>query len=45
MNETCVLIEHGTLVSHDSLQLTETPGWLAIEGERIAAIGPGDRAG
>jgi 5-methylthioadenosine/S-adenosylhomocysteine deaminase len=42
MNKVCVLVEHGTLVSHNSHEFAETLGWLAIESERIAALGPGD---
>ena len=38
-----ILIEHGTLLAHDGTALVETsPGWLAINGDRIAALGAGD---
>ena len=37
-----ILIEHGALSLHDGGSLSEVIGWLAVEGERIAAIGPGD---
>jgi 5-methylthioadenosine/S-adenosylhomocysteine deaminase len=41
-NAPCTLIEHGALLSHDGVRLTEMTGWLAIAGDRIAALGPGD---
>ncbi len=37
-----LLIENGTLLSHDGATLAEMIGWLAIDGDRIAALGPGD---
>jgi len=36
-----LLIENGTLLSHDGARLTETTGWLAVRGDRIAALGAG----
>ncbi len=36
-----ILIEHGVLVASDGGSLSEVVGWLAVEGERIAAMGPG----
>ena len=36
-----ILIEHGVLVASGGGSLSELAGWLAVEGERIAAIGPG----
>ncbi len=38
----CVLIQNGTLLSHDGQRLTEQVGWLAVEGNWIAAVGAGD---
>ena len=37
----CILIQNGTLLSHDGARLSEMAGWLAVEGERIAAVGAG----
>jgi len=40
-----ILIEHGALLTHDGETLVETwPGWLAVDGDRIAALGAGDAA-
>ncbi len=36
-----LLIEHGTLLSCDAAGLSEQIGWLAVEGDRIAAVGAG----
>jgi 5-methylthioadenosine/S-adenosylhomocysteine deaminase len=36
-----ILIERGCLISHDGGSLSEAVGWLAVEGERIAALGLG----
>jgi 5-methylthioadenosine/S-adenosylhomocysteine deaminase len=36
-----ILIENGTLLSFESGRLTEQIGWVAVEGERIAAVGAG----
>ncbi len=41
-NQRIVLISNGTLLSHDGACLSESVGWLAIEGKRIAALGGGD---
>ena len=38
----CILIQNGTLLSHDGARLSEMAGWLTVEGERIAAVGAGD---
>ena len=37
-----LLIENGSLLSHDGATLAEIIGWLAIDGDRIVALGPGD---
>jgi 5-methylthioadenosine/S-adenosylhomocysteine deaminase len=37
-----LLIEHGSLISHDGSALAEMIGWLAVDDDRIAALGPGD---
>lgn len=37
-----ILIENGTLLSFEDGRLTERVGWLAVEGERIAAGGTGE---
>ncbi len=37
-----ILIEHGTLLSHDGIHLSEAIGWLVVDGDRIAAVGAGD---
>lgn len=37
-----ILIENGVLLSFESGRLTEQTGWLAVEGDRIAAAGVGD---
>ncbi|MGQ9490423.1 MAG: amidohydrolase family protein [Anaerolineae bacterium] len=37
-----LLIEHGTLLSFEGGRLTEQVGWVAVEGERIAAVGAGE---
>ncbi len=42
MAQSCILIEHGVLLSPDSQRLPEPTGWLSVEGDRIAAVGPGD---
>lgn len=41
-NQGIVLISNGTLLSHDGACLSESVGWLTIEGERISAMGFGD---
>ncbi len=37
-----ILIENGTLLFHDGQRLIEQVGWLAVEGDRIAAVGAGE---
>jgi 5-methylthioadenosine/S-adenosylhomocysteine deaminase len=37
-----LLIDQGSLILLDGSALSEVIGWLAVEGERIAAIGSGD---
>jgi 5-methylthioadenosine/S-adenosylhomocysteine deaminase len=36
-----ILIENGALLAFESGRLTEHIGWVAVEGERIAAVGAG----
>lgn len=38
---TTILVENGTLLSAGTPWLTETVGWVALEDEQIAALGPG----
>ena len=37
----CILIQNGTLLSHDGARLSEMAGWLVVEGEQISATGAG----
>lgn len=37
-----ILIVNGALLSHDGARMAEQIGWLAVEGERIAAVGVGN---
>lgn len=37
-----ILIENGALLSFETGRLTEQAGWLAVEGDRIAAVAAGD---
>lgn len=39
-----ILIEGGTLLRPDGARLVERVGWVAVEGERIAALGDGSPA-
>jgi 5-methylthioadenosine/S-adenosylhomocysteine deaminase len=41
-NQRSLLIVNGILLSYDGACLSESVGWLALEGERIAAMGSGD---
>ena len=41
----CILIQNGTLLSHDGARLSEMAGWLAVEGEQISGRGRGGGAG
>lgn len=36
-----ILIENGTLLSPGAPRLAEQAGWVALEGARVAALGPG----
>ena len=35
----CILIQNGTLLSHDGARLSEMAGWLVVEGEQIERDG------
>jgi len=36
-----LLIEQGSLILQDASALSEVVGWLAVEGDRVAGLGPG----
>ena len=37
-----LLIEQGNLILQDGSALSEDIGWLAVEGDRVAGVGPGE---